>query len=334
MPEVRLPRLQGRDIPFGARCVYCGSSGDGKTNTMLDVLYQNRHDDDALLQSGCAQGGDAESELAVHFPAVYVTNTALRGVNWDRVKRGIRRCILRSEKIVRENRLRRLAHRRPLRQPRTHVIFEDCAFDKSIRGSAPLTYLFQVGRRYVRAIHVTLQRITGLHPDQRRQCSYIFMMYTAVPAARREMYEEYVGKNKELTFEQFCGIMDGLRAYQALVFMPQLKAPTIWDRFAYYSAPLRRHPWRFGRPAYWRAHRQWYDPTYFKRELDELLTPGGGGGGKGRGKKSGGVMGAVSAAAATTAANAKVTVTLDGKRPKGGGGKATAATAPAEGHRR
>ena len=242
---------------------------------MLDVLYQNRHDDDALLQSGCAEGGDSMKELTGHFPAVYVTNAAFRGINWERVRRGLRRCIVRSGKIERLNKERKRAKhpRRPLRHPRTHFIFEDCAFDKSIRGSQPLTYLFQVGRRYVRAIHVSLQRVTGLHPDQRRQCSYIFMMYTAVPTIRREMYEEYIGRNAQMSFQQFSCLMDGLQRYQALVFMPQKKADNIWGQFAYYKAPLRTTEWKFGRKAYWRAHKRWFDPNYFERELDEMLGP-------------------------------------------------------------
>lgn len=216
-----------------------GSKRTGKTYLIGDIMYYFRRIPAGMIITGSEASAEKFAEF---FPKSFI---------FDEIDDPL---IERMESIVKTQ--RKLRKKETKGDYSSLLLFDDCGYDKKVVNKKVIKGIFMNGRNWKILLIMAVQYSKSVPPDLRDNTDYIFILREPSIAARKKLWQEYVGQIK---FDVFNEIMDVCTEnYGCIVIDKTTQSNKLEDNIFWYRA---RHPprkFKVGSKGLWKFHHKHY----------------------------------------------------------------------------
>jgi hypothetical protein len=153
--------------------------------------------------------------------------------------------------------------------PRAILIMDDCLADKGKwEKDQSIREILMNGRHFRLMYILTMQTPLGIKPDLRLNFDYVFALKELSEINRKKLMDNYCGILAP--YPRFVQIFSMCTAnHKALVIDNTSSSDDIEDRVFWFKAENRK--FTFGCKKFKELHKKYYDPTFMKRIMDNIL---------------------------------------------------------------
>jgi hypothetical protein len=270
---LELKRFNMKDITFkpnenkGPVIVMIGRRDTGKSFLVRDLLFYHQDIPIGTVISGTEAGNGFYAE---HVPKLFIHeeyNTVL-----------IENILRRQKTVLKQINKEIEANRRPVIDPRTFVILDDCLYDQGWTRDKMMRLLFMNGRHWKVMLIITMQYPLGIPPNLRTNIDYVFILREPYLTNRKRIWENYASMFP--TLESFSAVMDQCTEnYECLVINNNAKSNKLNEQIFWYKA--ENHPkFKLGSKEFWEISKnmgsddedEQYDPSKSKKKNAQSIN--------------------------------------------------------------
>ena len=242
--QLQLRKFDPSRVKDAAVCMLIGKRNTGKSVLVKDIMYFKRHIPWGIVFS--------PTESAQGFFKDWIPDSFI----YERFDATVLEQVIRTQKQrIKEG-----------TATPVFIILDDCMFDKSFLKSEVMRSLFFNGRHWKILLIITAQFCGDIDPASRCNIDYCFVLRDPIIQNRERLYKNFFGLLPKLS--DFCKLMDATTEnYECLCLDNTSQSNKLEDSLYYYKAKPE-HNFKMGSAAFWRFHKEAYDPGYDERKTE------------------------------------------------------------------